>query len=108
MSIDDQPTSGGLDSEGSHGQFFVEGSSSIECIEDGFEGQRIVLLNDPDASATDSTTIEQATNPGLWTISGCRNISLRNGLAMKMYPGDTLTLIKGADYLWYELGRSEN
>ena len=98
-----------FDTPGDHQVFVVEGLGSVECIEGGAEGQKIVLMKPLQGGLNlPSTTIEQATNPGTWPILGCRNIRLNGSQALQLGPTDTLTLVKGDDGVWYEIARSDN
>ena len=94
----------------SHNYFEVEGMGQINCLEDGYQGQRVVLVGSKDLayrSLFQQVKIENKLPVASWGNS-CRNIALREGKSMRLGAGETLTLVKGDDTYWYELDRSEN
>ena len=97
-----------FDTTGSHEVFLIEGSGTIRCIEDGAEGQRIVLLRAVDDDDLGVAKIESTSFTMFNLPNVCSNIRLDKGMLKFMGPGDTLSLVQGADSYWYELGGSNN
>lgn len=87
-----------------HTRFHVDGTGDLACLEDGYQGQRIILVGD---QITNSVTIQTSIPASGWTGAGCHNIHLKNSEAYTMHSGDVLMLVKGDDLFWHEIGRSE-
>jgi len=88
----------------SHSFFDVEGRRrDIRRLEDGVPGQTVVLVGRE--TRMNGTTIadESAGFPAPWATG---NLALSS--AIQLGVGDTLTLLKGPDTLWYEISNSDN
>ena len=93
----------------SHEFFELKGDSgSIRWLGDGIPGQVVVLLGRD--SGAYGTHVENSRRVNLWiTPDSHRNIHLREGLGpVQLGLNHTLTLVKGPDEYWYQVGHSEN
>ena len=92
----------------SHEFFEVEGTSdSIKHLADGIPGQVVVLLGRESFSF--GTTIENSILELLWPAFGVHNLHIREGLGpVQLGLKDTLTLVKGPDEYWYQVGHSDH
>jgi len=95
FSVNRQPTA--------HTHFHVNGSGEIRCLEDGFQGQRIILVGGDIDGTVD---IQPSRIHYDWFLYGCYNIHLANSEVYSMHPGDSLMLVKGDDLFWHEIGRN--
>ena len=91
----------------SHEFFNVVGgwitARSVACLEDGVAGDRVVLIGASDTP----TTVEAASLCVYSSDPESGNLVLQNDQAMILDRDDTLTLVKGSDECWYEVGRKE-
>ena len=93
----------------SHSFFDVLGwPRDIRRLEDGVPGQVVVLVGrEPRRNGT-TVADESSGLPFPWSNITTNNIALGLDNAVELGIGDTLTLLKGPDALWYEISSSDN